>query len=129
MWFTDHQEDTKCLGEEDREREEKNQRTSKLAVLNDGTVLPCSTCASRHKKKELLQSLMSFTGRHKSICGQPKAEDTELVNELLCVCTVGSDTDSSKHSGQAGFAKLRLDLLPFPTPSSQIIHQVDIILC
>lgn len=96
MWFTDHQEDTKCLGEEDRKKAEKNQRRSKLAVLNYSTVLPCSTCASRDKKKELLESLMSFTGRHKSICGQPKAEDTELVNELLCVYS-GKCTDTREH--------------------------------
>lgn len=50
MWFTDHQQDTKCLGEEDREGEEKKQRMSKVAVLNYPAALPCSTCASRHKK-------------------------------------------------------------------------------
>lgn len=45
------------------------------------------------------------------------------------VCTVGSDTDTRKHVGQAEFVKLRLYLLPFPTPSSQTAHQIYIILC
>lgn len=93
MWFTDHQQDTKCLGEEDREREEKNQRMSKLAVLNYHRALPCSTCASRHNK-ELLEALMSFTGRHKGFCDKPKAEDMELVNECSVKCR-GSDTDTN----------------------------------
>lgn len=51
MCFTDHQQNTKCPGEEDREREEKKQRMSKLAVLNYCTVLPRPTCASRHKNR------------------------------------------------------------------------------
>lgn len=53
----------------------------------------------------------------------------ELVNEMLCVCTVGSGTDTREHPGQAEFVRLRLYLLPFPSPSSQMIHQIYLSLC
>lgn len=43
-------------------------------------------------KKELLEPLMSFTGKHKTFCDKPKAEDMDLVNE----CAGGSDTDTNR---------------------------------
>lgn len=45
------------------------------------------------------------------------------------VCTVGSGTATRKHLGQAESVKLRLYLLPLPTPRSQAAHQIYVILC
>lgn len=125
MCFTD----TKCLGEEDREREEKKQRMSKVAALNYHTVLPCSTCASRQKKKrDFWNHWCNLLASTKPSVTSQRLRTWKLWMKRS-VCTVGSGTATRKHLGQAESVKLRLYLLPLPTPRSQAAHQIYVILC